>query len=42
MNIETKLLIRRDKNEITKIDLSNRNKFYSMIKDYNFIRLNLF
>ena len=42
MNIETKLLIRKDKNEITKIDLSNRNKFYSMIKDYNFIRLNLF
>ncbi len=42
MNIETKLLISKDKKELTTIDLSNRNKFYSMIKDYNFIRLNLF
>ena len=42
MNIETKLLISKDKKEVTTIDLSNRNKFYSMIKDYNFIRLNLF
>ena len=42
MKIETKLLLKKDKKEFTKIDLSNRNKLYSMIKDYNIIRLKLF
>ena len=41
--IPSSVLKKKDnKKEITKIDLSNKNKFYSYIKNYSFERLSIF
>ena len=42
IKVESTFFVRKEKKDFIKIDLSNKNKFYTMIKDYNFIRLNLF
>ena len=41
--VPSSILIRKDsKREITKIDLSNKNKIYSYIKNYSYESLNVF